>query len=378
MPARIYAAVLNEPHTKEMKPRTHLDPKKFRKTVDGKKTDLFFISNKNGISVSVTSFGAKIVEIFTPDKNGRFADIALGYSSVADYAKPKDERFFGATVGRYANRIANGKFTLDGRTYTLPQNNGKNCLHGGLKGLDMKVWDAVQTSEASVTFTCFSPDGEEGFPGNLHVSVRYSLTEDNALLIEYAAFADARTPVNITHHTFFNLCGAGAKSIAKHILTINADSYTPIDKTLIPTGKIASVKNTPLDFRTPHAIGERIDAPFEQLEFGNGYDHNWVLNRRDKTLKTLEFAARVVEPASGRTLEVYTTQPGMQFYAGNFLEGKKQCKSGKKYPRRSAFALETQHFPDSPNKPQFPSTILNPKDAYIHVCEYKFGTINNK
>ncbi len=354
-----------------MKIKSKLNPVDFRKKIAGKKTDLYILRNANGVEMSVSNFGARIVELFVPDKRGRFADIVLGYSKLSEYIKPKGERFFGAVIGRCANRIANGEFKLEGKTYKLAVNNGCNSLHGGVEGFDMRVWNAFQPDEQTLELSYLSPDGEEGYSGNLRVFMTYKLTCDNRLVITYRASTDKTTVCNLTHHSFFNLRGAGVGDICNHTMQINADKYTPVNENLIPTGKLEDVANTPMDFRKPFIIGERINAKFKQLEIGNGYDHNWVLNR--KTSNASEFAARVVEPVSGRVLEVYTTQPAMQFYAGNFLDGKSVGKGGKGYKFRSAFALETQHYPDSPNKPKFPSVVLKPNEVYCHVCEYRFG-----
>ena len=354
-----------------MKTKSKLNPSDFRKKIGAKKTELYILRNNSGMEMSVTNFGARIVELFAPDRKGRFADIVLGYSTLAEYVKPRGERFFGAVIGRCANRIANGRFKMSGKTFKLALNNGCNSLHGGDKAFDMRVWDACQTGAGTLELSYLSADGEEGYPGNLRVFMTYALSDANALTITYRAVCDKATICNLTHHSFFNLRGAGACDIGRHSMLINSDYYTPINENLIPIGRLAKVEGTPMDFRRPVMIGERIDSPFRQLEFAGGYDHNWVLKR--KTAKSLEFAARVSEESSGRTLELYTTQPGMQFYAGNFLDGKSVGKGGKAYARRTAFALETQHFPDSPNQASFPSTVLNPKEAYFQVCEYRFG-----
>jgi len=344
----------------------------FQATIDGKPTDLYYLKNKNGMELTVTNFGARIVELFAPDRDGKFADIVLGHDRLDQYVNyGKTERFLGATIGRYGNRIAKGKFTLDGVEYTLPLNNGPNSLHGGDKGFDMLVWDARQIDGQTIAFHLVSPDGDQGYPGTLTVDMTYQLDDNNELIITHKATTDKKTVVNLTHHSFFNLHGAGNGTINDHIMTINASGYNPVDSTLIPDGPVAAVEGTPMDFRTPTAIGERVDENFVQLRYGHGYDHNWVLDR--KTADALEQAAVVYEPTSGRVMEVWTTEPGMQFYGGNFFDGSWAGKGGKSYNFRASFALETQHFPDSPNRPDFPSVVLEPGQNYYHKCVYKFG-----
>ena len=343
-----------------------VDEAKFKTEHDGKPVDLYTLKNKNGMVVQITNFGAKVVSIFTPDKNGNLGDVVLGFDSAEDYFNTS-EIYFGATIGRYGNRIGNAQFSINDTVYHLSKNDGENALHGGLKGFFAVVWNGNQIDDKT---TYLSPDMEEGYPGNLNVKVVYTLTDDNELKIEYHATTDKATPVNLTNHSFFNLDGAGSGDIENEIMQINADYYTPVDSGLIPTGEIAPVEGTPMDFRKPTAIGARINDDFEQLKLGRGYDHNWVLNKADSGLN---FAAKVVDPASGRTLEVYTNEPGIQFYTGNFLDGTVAGKGGKVYAHRSALCLETQHFPDSPNKPNFPSTILKPGDQYYSICVYKFG-----
>ena len=349
-----------------------VDRANFQTTVDGKSVDLYYLKNKNGIEITVTNFGARIVELFVPDRDGKFADIVLGHDHIDKYVNyGKNERFLGATIGRYGNRIAKGKFTLDEVEYTLPLNNGPNTLHGGTKGFDMLVWDATQTDPQTIEFRLVSPDGDQGYPGTLTVDMTYQLNDDNELTIVHKATTDKKTVVNLTHHSFFNLHGAGNGTVNDHVLTINASNYTPVDATLIPDGPIATVEGTPMDFRMPTMIGERVDQDFEQLRYGKGYDHNWVLDR--KTANEPEQAAIVYEPASGRMMEVWTTEPGIQFYGGNFFDGSCIGKEGKTYDFRASLALETQHYPDSPNRPDFPSTILEPGQNYYHKCIYKFG-----
>ena len=341
----------------------------FNKEVDGKPINLYTLENSNGMVVQITNYGGKVVNLWTPDKEGNFDDIVLGFDNIDDYLNTS-EIYFGSLIGRYGNRIGGGQFALNDTTYTLAQNNGANALHGGITGYNNVIWDADQTDDHTLVLTYLSPDGEEGYPGNLDVKVQYQLTNDNELKIEYWATTDKATPVNLTHHSFFNLNGEGNGTVNNHIVQINADKYTPVDEGLIPTGELAPVEGTPMDFREPTAIGERVDADFEQLKFGNGYDHNWVLNAADEGLT---FAAKVKEPETGRTMEVYTNEPGLQFYGGNFLDGTVTGKTGKPYVFRGAFCLETQHFPDSPNKPEFPSTVLEPGDKYYSICVYKFG-----
>ena len=341
----------------------------FKKEVNGKAIDLYTLKNANGVVAQITNFGGKVVNLWTPDKDGNFDDIVLGFDNIDDYLVTS-EKYFGSLIGRYGNRIANGQFSLNDTVYTLAQNNGENALHGGIVGYNNVVWDADQKDDQTLVLTYLSADGEEGYPGNLEVKVQYQLTDDNELKIEYWATTDKATPINLTHHSFFNLKGEGNGTVNDHIVQINADKYTPVDAGLIPTGELAPVEGTPMDFREPTAIGARIYADFEQLKFGNGYDHNWVLNAADEGLT---FAAKVKEPETGRTMEVYTNEPGMQFYGGNFLDGTVSGKKGLPYVFRGAFCMETQHFPDSPNKPEFPSTILEPGDEYYSICVYKYG-----
>ena len=343
----------------------------FQSVIDGKQVDLYYLINKNKLEITVTNFGARIVEFFVPDRNGQFEDVVLGYDHLDKYVHNTGERFLGSTIGRYGNRIAKGKFTLDAVEYSLPINNTPNSLHGGTMGFDMLVWDARQIDRQTIEFSLVSPDGDQGYPGTLTVKMTYQLNDDNELVIIHQATTDKKTVVNLTHHSFFNLHGAGVGTINDHILTLNASNYNPVDSTLIPSGPIAPVEGTPMDFRIPTAIGERVDADFEQLRFGRGYDHNWVLDRQSEN--DLELAAVVYEPVSGRVMEVWTTEPGIQFYGGNFFDGSWTGKDNKSYDFRASFALETQHYPDSPNRPDFPSTILEPGQKYYHKCVYKFG-----
>lgn len=343
----------------------------FGKTRDGQAVDLYTLSNAQGMEVRAMSYGGIILSLRVPDKQGRLGDVVLGYNSLEGYLTASP--YFGSIIGRYGNRIAKGRFTLDGVEYKLAVNNGPNHLHGGLKGFDKVVWHAEpfkNKTGVGVIFTHTSPDGDEGYPGNLAVKITYTLTDQDELILDYHATTDKATPVNLTQHTYFNLAGEGSGDVLGHIVMLNADRFTPIDSTVIPTGELRPVKGTPLDFTRSTAIGARINQKDEQLAFGGGYDHNFVINRKGPGLV---LAARVTEPTSGRVLEVYTTQPGVQFYTGNFLDGTITGKSGHTYQRRSGFCLETQHYPDSPNHPDFPSTILRPGEEYKTRTIYKFG-----
>ncbi len=354
----------------EKKPEIRLiDPMVFAGEASGKKVELFTLRNNSGMVAQITNYGGRVVSLWVPDRKGISGDVVLGYDSFEAYLK-SNELYFGALIGRYGNRIANAKFTLNDSVYTLAANNGINHLHGGIKGFHNVIWDAIQSDGGTLRLSYLSPDGEEGYPGNLHVDVTYTVTEQNELKIEYRATTDKPTPVNLTHHSFFNLKGAGEGDINDHIMQINASYYTPVDSVLIPTGEIAPVEGTPFDFRTPVAIGDRLGDDHRQLKYGMGYDHNWVL---DNVPDILRLAARVVEPGSGRIMEVYTSEPGIQFYGGNFLAGKDTGKYNRVYPYRGALCLETQHFPDSPNKPGFPSTILEPGKEYHSICIYRFS-----
>lgn len=346
-----------------------LQSKDFQKTIDGKKIDLFTLKNELGTVCQITNYGGKVVSLWLPDKEGNYADVVLGYSNIDGFLTAK-EKYFGALIGRYGNRIANGKFTLNEVEYTLAQNNGDNHLHGGNQGYDAVIWEANQLDNQTLELRYLSKDMEEGYPGNLEIKVQYQLTNDNELKIEYWATTDKTTVVNLTHHSFFNLKGAGEGTINDHLLQINANTYTPVDEGLIPTGDIESVANTPFDFTKLIAIGERVEAENEQLKRGKGYDHNFVLIPIDTTVFQ---AATVVEPSSGRKMEVFTNEPGLQFYGGNFLDGTIKGKKDKVYAHRGAFCLETQHFPDSPNQPNFPNTTLRPDEEYYSVCIYKFS-----
>ena len=345
---------------------------------DGTGVELYTLKNANGMEVRITNFGAIVTSLKVPDRDGKFADVVLGFDTLEGYLQ--DQPYFGATIGRYANRIGKAAFELDGKTYTLAANDGANSLHGGRKGFDKVVWRADtfdQPGAAGVVLTYTSPDGEEGYPGALDVRVTYTLTDNNELAIDYRATTDQPTVLNLTHHGYFNLGGHDAGDILQHELTLNAERYTPIDATLIPTGELASVAGTPFDFRSKTAIGARIDADDPQIEFGKGYDHNFVLNRAAAATgagsEGLVLAARVEHPKSGRTMEVRTTEPGLQLYTGNFLDGTLTGKSGRVYQYRGALCLETQHFPDSPNKPKFPSTTLRPGEEFNSRTVYRFS-----
>ena len=322
------------------------------------------------MEMTVTNFGARIVSWMVPDKKGLMEDVVLGFDSIEGYLGLKDT-YYGAAIGRYGNRIANGEFSIGNIQYKLAQNNGVNNLHGGVIGFSKKIWTITQKSPHELVCKLVSPDMDEGFPGELNVTMNYKLTDDNELVIQYDAKCDKPTVINLTNHSFFNLHGAGNGTILDHQLLLNADFFTPIDSTLIPTGEIASVENTPFDFRKPTLIGERIGNDNQQLRYGLGYDMNFVLKK--PTDQPVSFAASVYEPQSGRLLEVYTDQPGIQFYTGNFLNGKKPGKGGKIYGYRTGLCLETQHYPNSPNQPKFPSVQLDPDQVYSHTCIYKFS-----
>lgn len=338
----------------------------FGKLADGTAVALFTLSNSKGMEAAIATYGGAIVSLKTPDRTGRMGDVVLGYDHLAEYINGR--AFFGALVGRYANRIGHAQFTIDGQTYNIPKNDGENSLHGGTRGFDKHVWRARQLSGGAVELTYVSKDGEEGYPGTLTAVVTYTLTDDNVLRIRYTATTDKPTVVNLTNHSYFNLRGGG--DILGHLITINADRFTPVDSGLIPTGELKPVDGTPFDFRKARTPGERIGQADEQLKLGKGYDHNWVLNRKDAGLS---LAARIEEPGvSGRIMEIYTDQPGLQFYTGNFLDGSEKGK-GKTYAFRSGFCFETQHFPDSPNRPSFPSTVLRPGQKYDTTTEFRFS-----
>lgn len=342
----------------------------FQCIVDGKETSLCVLTNPTGAEVVVLNYGAKIVSILVPDKNGKMTDVVTGHASIADYLS-SEEPYFGATCGRYANRIAKGQFTLDGILYDrLATNNGVNHLHGGIKGFNAVVWDMQQIDRQTVILKYASADGEEGFPGRLETTVTYRLTDENEVVITYQAVTDKSTVLNLTNHSYFNLSGAGDPSIGDHLLTINADYYLSTDETAIPYGPMEKVEGTPMDFRTPHEVGARIQDDFEQLVLGKGYDHTYVLN---KQANELSFCARCVSPKTGIVMDTYTTEPGVQLYTGNYMTGTFEGKKGQRYPMRAALCLETQHFPDSPNQPEYPSTTLRPGEAFESQTVYKFS-----
>lgn len=343
----------------------------FTTVLDGKNINLYTLKSGNGIIMQVSNLGGRIISLWTPDKNGAYQDIVFGHDNIDKYINFEGERCLGPVVGRYANRIAKGQFAIDGVTYQLPLNNNGQTLHGGFNGFDMKVWNVDEVTANSITLSYLSPDGDEGFPGNLNTTMVYTLTPDNELKITYQSETDKTTHVNLSHHSFFNLKGAGNGTITDHILMINASSYTPVDSVLIPCSGIVTVEGTPFDFRTPTAIGDRINDDNEQLVNGKGYDHNWVVDRA--TDADVELIASVYEPVSGRFMEVLSDQPGIQFYSGNFLDGMVVGKYGKAHNFREAIALETQKYPDTPNQPDFPSTLLKPGEVYTQTCIYKFS-----
>ena len=352
--------------------RSKLSVANFQKLVDGKNTELCILSNKQGAELVVLNYGAKIVSLMVPDRDGRLTDVVTGHNSIEEYLT-SEEPYFGAICGRYGNRIAKGRFTLDGVTYDqLPINNGPNCLHGGIKGFNSVVWDMKQLDGQTVELCYTSEDGEEGFPGELKTVVTYHLSDENEVEIRYRAETSKPTVLNLTNHSYFNLSGAGDPYVGDHLLTINADYYLPTDETAIPYGPKEAVEGTPMDFRTPHTVGERINEPFEQLKFGKGYDHTYILNK--EKADDYAFCARCSSPKTGIVMEVYTSQPGVQLYTGNWMTGNFVGKNGQRYPERAALCLETQHFPDSPNKPEYPSTVLRPGETFESRTTYKFST----
>ena len=342
----------------------------FQTTIDGKEVSLYTLKNAD-LTMQVTNFGARVVTLWAPDKDGNYEDIVLGYNNIETYVNNPGERFLGAVVGPYANRIAGGTYSIGDQTYTFPQNNNGQTLHGGLKGVDMVVWDVKEVNDSSIVLTYLHADGQDGHPGNLDIEMTYTLTSSNEFKVDYIATTDKATHVNMSHHSFFNLKGEGNGTINDHVLFINASKTTPVDALLIPTGEIADVTGTPFDFREAKAIGRDLGVENEQLTNGAGYDHNWVLDRVADT--GLELAASVYEPASGRYMEVWTDQPALQFYGGNFFDGTTSGKYGKTLNYRESIALETQKYPDTPNHSHFPSTLLNPGEIYTHVCVYRFS-----
>ena len=351
---------------KEEKLVSGLEKEQFVSEVGDKQTALYILKNDNGMEVCITNYGGRVVSVMVPDRNGKMTDVVLGYDNIAAYTASSGT--YGALIGRYGNRIANGLIMLDGVEYQLPKNNNGNCLHGGPQGYHVQVWDAIQLNKKTLELTYLSIDGEEGFPGNLNVKVTYTLTDDNALDIRYDATTDKTTVVNLTNHSYFNLSGIEGSTITDHLIMINADHYTPVNSQLIPTSELAPVEGTPMDLRNLTVIGSIIDDTFEQLVFGRGFDHNWVLNTGGDVSK---LACKVISEVTGIGMEVYTNEPGVQFYTTNFMSRDKG-KIGVTYPLRGALCLETQHYPDSPNQPDFPSTVLHPGEKYLSRCIYKF------
>lgn len=343
----------------------------FRKQIDEKEVYLFALTNEKGCELTICNYGARIISLLVPNRNGEMTDVVTGHGSIDDILASGDQ-YFGVICGRYANRIAKGRFEIDGNVYDqLAINNGPNNLHGGVKGFNQQVWDAEQTDEQTLILRYTSPDGEEGFPGSLQVTVTYRLNDNNSVDIYYEATTDKATVVNLTNHAFFNLSGVGETTVNNHLLTIHALQYLPTDNTAIPYGKLDTVKDTPMDFTTPHTIGERINEPFEQLIFGHGYDHCYVLDKGDEIYAE---SATCVSPDSGIALTIYTTEPGIQLYTANWLNGEYPGKHGKRYMARTAFCLETQHYPDSPNQSQFPSTLLRPGEVFKSRTTFAFTT----
>ena len=356
--------------TAKVNPSLSANPNDFKDSLDGKATTLVVLTNKNGVQAAITNYGARLISFIVPDKNGKQTDVIVGFDKMSEFKSGK-ETYFGAIVGRYANRIGKASFKIDGTKYTLAANNGPNSLHGGLKGFGSVVWTINNRNDSSVQLSYVSKDGEEGYPGNLTAKVTYTLGASNDLKIDYEATTDKKTVVNLTNHSYFNLNGQGSGSILQHTLQLNADHYTPVDSTLIPTGAIDAVAGTPFDFTKPTVVGSRIGEDNIQLKYGKGYDQNFVLNPSKDG--GLNFAARVTGDQSGIVMEVYTKEPGIQFYTGNFMQGANTIKGGKKDDYRTALCLETQHYPDSPNKPKFPSTILEPGKTYATTTVYKFS-----
>ena len=343
----------------------------FQKTIDGKVTNLYLLKNDK-IKVYITNYGGRIVSLLTPDRYGQMGDVVLGFKSIDDYLSANGP-YHGALIGRVGNRIAKGKFTLDGKTYSLPINNNENHLHGGPEGFNNQVWEVKAVNQSSISMNYLSKDGEMGYPGNLDVQVKYSLNNDNELLISYKATTDKSTPVNLTNHAFFNLAGEASGTINDHLLKLNADNFTPVDETLIPIGENRSVEGTPFDFRVPKTIGRDLNQQNTntQMNYGGGYDHNFVLNKEND--REMSLAGYVIDPKTGRRMDIFTEEPGIQFYGGNFMDGSDTGKYGKKFLYRESFALETQHFPDSPNQTSFPNIILLPGDIYQTKSIYKFS-----
>ncbi|MDR2042088.1 MAG: galactose mutarotase [Tannerella sp.] len=342
----------------------------FRKAINGKETALYILKNRTGSELTVTNYGAKIVSLTVPDRTGKWTDVVTGHDSIDDYLT-SEEPYFGAICGRYANRIANARFTLDGTMYKLAANNGPNSLHGGITGFNAVVWEVKRVDDRSIELTYLSIDGEEGFPGTLATTVTYTLTDDDEVIIDYHATTDKPTVLNLTNHSYFNLSGAGDPSVGNHQLILNADYYLPTDETSIPLGPPEKVEGTPMDFRTAHEVGERINADFKPLVIGRGYDHTFIINKKEAG--EWAFAARCSSPKTGIVMDVFTTEPGVQLYTGNWMTGNLTGKSGRRYPRQSALCFETQHFPDSPNRPDYPGVVLRPGEAFESRTAYKFS-----
>ncbi|MDR1454905.1 MAG: galactose mutarotase [Tannerella sp.] len=353
---------------REEAPVSGLKKADFVSEVAGKPTALYVLKNAKGMEVCITNYGGRVVSVMVPDRNGKMTDVVLGYDNIADYVASDGN--FGALIGRYGNRIAGGLFVLDGKEYRLPQNNNGNCLHGGPQGFHVQVWDAAQPDGQTLELSYLSKDGEAGFPGNLNVKVTYTVTDDHALSIRYEATTDRPTVVNLTNHSYFNLSGVAGSRITDHLVRIDADRYTEVDSLLIPTAALPPVEGTPLDLRKPTLLSEGIDSPFGQIVLGRGFDHNWALNTGGDVARP---AAGVIHPGSGIVMDVFTDEPGIQFYSGNAMSGADRGKFGVVYPHRGALCLETQHYPDSPNQPGFPGTVLRPEEHYLSRCIYRFS-----
>jgi len=373
MGAALLAVGCSQTNTEKKLTASGLDPEKFVAEYEGDSTALYVLTNANGVEACITNFGGRLVSLMVPGKDGQLHDVVLGFDSIQAYFPENNATDFGATIGRYANRIKGGKFVLNGDTVTLPQNNYGHCLHGGPKGWQYSVFSADQTNDSTLVLTVVSPDGDNNFPGNVTASVTYTLGNDNDLRIAYNATTDAPTVINMTNHSYFNLTGDHSNTVLNDTLWINADNYTPSDSTFMPVGQIVAVEGTPMDFRTPKTIGQDINSDFEQTVYGKGFDHNWVLNTKGDLSQC---AATVTDPATGIKMEVFTDEPGVQIYTGNFLDGTVTGKYGKTYPQRAAICLETQHYPDSPNNPQWPTTVLNPGETYTGTCIYRFSTVD--
>ncbi len=371
---RLSASAKTEERTSPDSTKSGLVMANFRDTIENIPVALYVLTNEQGMEATFTNYGQRLVSLMVPDRHGIFNDVVLGFSSLDSY-RIGNGKYYGAVIGRYGNRIAGGSFELDGTPYTLAKNNGRNHLHGGVKGFESVVWRVAEHNGKQITFHRTSPDMEEGYPGNLDVRVTYTLTEDNALKIDYEAKTDKKTHLNLTNHSYFNLKGAGSGDINDHLLQVNADQFIPVDEELIPTGKLLPVANTPFDFRKEKPVGQEVNSTYEQIVLGKGYDHSFVLNDEPKTEEGLTFTAKVTEPFSGRVMEVFTDQPAVQLYGGNFMDGTGGGKKGKTYLYRGAICLETQHYPDSPNRPDFPSTMLEPGQTFRSTTVYAFSVM---